>query len=395
VRRTVTTLLFLALLSALAWGIYQRLQQDADASRGATISTGPAPVEVVDVRTGSITLRRTFSGTLEAAAEFLLAPKISGRLERVEVDLGDEVTRGQIVAYLDDAEYIQAVHQVGADLDVARAGHAEAQSALEIAERALDRAMVLRDERVTSESQLDDAKTEAVARRARVEVTAANVVRAEAVLESARIRLGYAEVTADWVAGDDSRVVAQRFVDEGEAVSPGAPLLSIVELNPIVCVVQVPERDYAQLRVGRPAILMTDAYPGETFDAQVSRVAPVFRSSTRQARVELAVQNADERLKPGMFVRVTLEFATTEGATIVPVLALTERGGERGVFAVDEGAAAVRWVPVEVGIIDGTEAAVTAEGLSGRVVTLGQELCEDGTPVNAVKHSEPDAERHE
>ena len=384
-RRLAFIILVLAVISALSWAVYQRLQANANSVSTRSIDAGPAPVEVVDVRTGSITLRRTFSGTLEAAAEFLLAPKVAGRLERLEVDLGDEVSRGQIVAYLDDAEYVQAVHQVEADLDVARASHSEAESALEIAERALERAKTLRDERVTSESQLDDAKTETVARRARVEVTAANVVRAEAVLESARIRLGYAEVTADWVAGDDSRVVAQRFVNEGEAVSPGAPLLSIVELNPIVCVVQVPERDYARLRIGQPARLVTDAFPGESFAAQVSRVAPVFRSSTRQARVELAVENADERLKPGMFVRVTLEFATTEGATIVPVLSLTERGGERGVFCLSEGADVVRWVPVVLDIVDGAEASVMAENLTGRVVTLGQELCEDGTRVKAVQ----------
>lgn len=391
-RRTFLTLLFLALLSALAWGIYQRLQQGANPSTSGTISTGPAPVEVVEVRRGSITLRRTFSGTLEAASEFLLAPKVAGRLQRLEVDLGDEVVRGQVVAALEDDEYVQAVHQVEADLDVARAGHAEAQSALEIAERALARAETLRQERVTSESQLDDAKTEAVARRARVEVTAANVKRAEAVLESARIRLGYTQVTADWDTGDDTRVVAQRFIDEGEAVSPGAALLSIVELDPITCVVQVPERDYARLRVGQPATLVTDAFPGERFSAHVNRVAPVFRSSTRQARVELVVENADERLKPGMFVRVTLELATEVDATLVPVLALTERRGERGVFMVDAQSSVVRWIPVVVGIIDGSEAAVTVDGLSGPVVTLGQELCEDGTTVHAVPSADSRAE---
>ena len=329
-------------------------------------------------------MRRTFSGTLEASSEFILAPKVAGRLERLEVDLGDVVERGQIVAYVDDDEFVQEVSQVEADLVVARASHAEAESALEIAERALRRAEQLREERVTSESQLDLARTEALAQRARLEVSAAQVLRAEASLEAARIRLAYASVTADWSSGDDRRVVAQRFVDEGEAVSTNAPLLSIVELSPIVCVVQVPERDYARLRIGQQAVLFTDAYPGERFTAHVSRVSPVFRSSTRQARVELVVDNEDERLKPGMFVRSTLELATSENVTLIPVLALTERDGDRGVFVVDDATSTVRWMPVEVGIIDGEVASVSSPGLSGRVVTLGQELCEDGTVVSAV-----------
>lgn len=386
-RSTFTTLLILALVAALGWLGYRRLDERSRAKNTVAAASLPAPVEVAGVQHGSITLRRTFSGTLEASSEFILAPKVAGRLERLEVDLGDVVERGQVVAYVDDDEFVQEVSQVEADLVVARASHAEAQSALEIAERALGRAEMLREELVTSESQLDLARTEALEKRARLEVSAAQVQRAEAALEVARIRLGYASVTADWSSGDDRRVVAQRFVDEGEAVSTNAPLLSIVELNPIVCVVQVPERDYARLRTGQEATLTTDAYPGERFTAHVSRVAPVFRSSTRQARVELLVDNADERLRPGMFVRATLELDTDADATLVPVLALTERDGVRGVFVVDEGSSAVRWVPVEVGIVDGSLAAVTAEGLTGRVVTLGQELCEDGTTVTAVPNS--------
>lgn len=382
-RRFVLLILVLGLASALAWGIYRRLEA-TNASAGAT-SAGPrpAPVEVGEVRRGPITLRRTFSGTLEASSEFLLAPKVSGRLQRLEADLGDAVTRGQVVAKVEDAEFVQELNQARADLDVARASHAEAQSALEIAQRALERAQTLRKEGVTSESQLDAAKTDELAQRARVEVTAANVVRAEAVVEAARIRLADTDVTADWVTGDDRRVVAQRFVDEGEAVTPSDALLSIVELNPITCVVTVPERDYARLSVGQAATFTTDAFGGERFQGAVTRIAPVFRSATRQARIELNVENGDERLKPGMFVRATLELESLDDATLVPTPALTERDDASGVFVVDESGDRVRWVPARVLVTDAGWTAVEADGpLSGRVVTLGQELCDDGSAVH-------------
>jgi RND family efflux transporter MFP subunit len=368
-------LLGLVVLPACQW------LSDEDGAAAAAPARAPIPVEVGPVEHGAITLRRTLSGTLEAAAAFEVASKVGGRLTRLDVDLGDTVTRGQVVAHLDDDEFVQAVTQAEADLAVARADQVEASSALEIALRGLARVESLREQGVTSESQVDAAKAEELAARAHVEVTRARVTRAEASLEAARIRLGYARVTADWSGGDDQRVVAQRWVDEGETVSAGAALLSIVELDPIVGVVYVPERDYARLAVGQTARLTTDAHPGRTFEARLTRIAPVFRSSTRQARIELEVANADEALKPGMFLRAALDLERVAEATIVPHDALTERDGETGVFVLDDDARTVHWRPVTVGVREGPRVQVQAEGLAGRVVTLGQELCDDGATV--------------
>ncbi len=380
-RRVLVILLVVIASGALFWGVskrFARLEQADPVARGLRAAV---PVEVGPVEHGTIALLRTFSGAVEAAAEFVVAPKVAGRLERLEVDLGDGVVRGQVVAHLDDDELVQAVHLSEADLAVATASRAEARSALEIAERGLRRARTLREERVTSESQLDAALALELARRAHVEVAVANVTRAEAALETARIRLGYARLTADWNGGDDHRVVSERFVDEGETVSANAAIMSIVELAPVVGVVHVPERDYAYLSVGQLATLTTDAYPGRTFEGRVSRISPVFRRATRQARVELLVANEDEHLRPGMFVRATIEFERIEDALSVPYEALTVRDGRTGVFVVDAAGERVRWSPVEVGVREGTRVQVHADGLSGRVVTLGQELCDDGSLV--------------
>jgi len=367
--------------TGLAWGLYERLATLESTAGAAPAGRAPAPVEVGPVERGPITLRRSFSGALEAAAEFVVAPKVAGRVRTLEIDLGDTIARGAVVATLDDDEFVQALHQAEADLAVARASEAEAKSTLEIAQRALERTRTLRSEGVTSESQLDAARTAELAGQAHVEVTRANVTRAEAALEAARIRLGYARVVADWSGGDDRRVVSERFVDEGETVSANEPLLSIVELDPIVAVVHAPERDYARLAVGQMATLVTDAYADTSFEGRISRIAPVFRRSTRQARVELVVENGDERLKPGMFVRADLELERLPDALVVPFDALAERGGRTGVFALDPSGDSVHWVPVEVGVREGPRVQVQAEGLSGRVVTLGQELCDDGARV--------------
>ena len=262
-------------------------------------------------------------------------------------------------------------------------------NALEIAERGLARVNQLFEEGATSEAQLDAARSDELAARAQVEVNAARNARAEAALETARIRLGYARVTADWSGEDPGRVVAARRFDEGETVPVNEALLTIVQLDPVVAVVHVPERDYGRLGVGQAATLVTDAWPGRSFAAEVSRIAPVFRQTTRQARVELRVPNPDGALKPGMFVRATLELEHVEDATIVPFAALAERGGQEGVFVLEEDGAHVRWLTVTSGVREGERLELVGAALTGAVVTLGQELCDDGALVTVPEAGEP------
>jgi RND family efflux transporter MFP subunit len=374
--------------AAIGWPVYERLlEQEPGVGDASGQQIRPVPVEVAPIRVGSIELRRNFSGTLQAFSAFVVAPKVSGRIEQIEADLADIVTRGQVVARLDNDEYVQALRQAEADLAVARANQAEADSLLKIAERELQRIDKLRQKGVSSESQRDTAKADQLARQAHVEVTRAQVVRARAELETARIRLGYTQVKADWGSGSERRIVAERFVDEGETVSANAQLLRIVELDPIKVVFFVTERDYAQLQTGQNASLTTDAYPDESFPAEITRISPVFRENTRQARVELKVDNPELRLKPGMFVRVDVVLKRADSVTIVPDQALTRRDGQDGVFLLDERGLQVSWRPVQVGIRQSRQVGVEGEGLQGRVVVLGQQLLDDGSTVAVAEDS--------
>lgn len=383
--KTWLPLIALLLIAGLiGWQVYDRLQEGAAGAKEKKAQSRPIPVEIAAIEQGDIERRRAFSGTLQAYAEFVVAPKVSGRIEQLNVDLADTVSRGQLVARLDNDEYVQAVRQAQADLAVANANLAEAESLLKIAERELQRIEKLRERGVSSESQRDTAKADQLAKQAHVEVTRAQVMRAQATLETARIRLGYSEVTAAWRGGSDQRVVAERYVDEGETVSANAQLLRIVELHPIKVVTFVTERDYAQLRTGQAASLTTDAYPNETFPGEIERISPVFRENTRQAQVELRVANPNLRLKPGMFVRVSVTLEQAQGVAIVPEQALATRNGQTGLFVVPVAGKSVVWRPVETGIRQDSRVEVRGEGLDGRVVILGQQLLDDGSPVTIV-----------
>lgn len=341
----------------------------------------PAPVEVARIEHGPIALKRTFSGELEALAEFVVAPKVNGRVERVLVNIADTVRRGQVVAELDNDEYVQAVAQARADLAVARANLSEAESAREIANREFKRTASLLKRGIASDSEFDAAKQAQLARQAQLKVAEAQVTKFASVLETANIRLGYTQVTAGWSGVDDQRIVAERYVDEGQTVAANTPLLMIVDLDPIVGIVFITERDYANLKPGQSVTLATDAYPGEAFTGRIDRIAPVFRKTTRQARVEMTIDNPRHRLKPGMFIQASIELSRVDEAVIVPEQALTERSDQTGVFIVSEDGQAVLWRKVAVGIREGDRVQVAGQGLTGRVVVIGQQLVNDGSPI--------------
>ncbi|MGD1973383.1 MAG: efflux RND transporter periplasmic adaptor subunit [Desulfobacterales bacterium] len=367
-------------MAGLGWLIYGQYQERVGSSKSGSASRA-VPVEVAQIQRGPIALQRTFSGELEALAEFVVAPKVSGRVLRVIVNIADTVKRGQVVAELDNDEYVQAVAQAQADLEVARANLSEAKSALEIANREFKRTESLLKRGIASDSEFDAVRQDRLAKQAQLKVAEAQVTKAESSLETANIRLRYTRVTAGWTGGNENRVVAERYVDEGQTVAANAPLLLIVELNPIIGVVFVTERDYANLKPGQLVALTTDAYPGENYSGRIDRIAPVFRKSTRQARIEMTIDNSQHRLKPGMFIRATVVLARVAEATIVPEQALTKRDDRNGVFIVSEDGRSVTWREVKPGIREGDRLQVEGEGLSGRVVILGQQLVKDGSPI--------------
>lgn len=381
VLRWALPLVAAAALLGGGWALRASRQDGGSASAGAGGSAAPVAVEAAPVERGPIEQRRALTGTLEATAEIVVAAKVGGRLDRITVDLGDPVQRGQVVAELDDDELVQGRAQAKADLAVAQARKVAADNALQIAERNLARVEGLRRRGIASEQELDTtraAKLQAEAERA---VAASEVTRAKAALRGAEVRKGYTRVSVDWSDGAAQRVVAARHVDEGTMVAANTPLLSVVGLDPLVVAVYVTEQDYGRLHVDQPITLQTDAYPGEEFSGHVARIAPVFATESRQARVELQVENPQGRLRPGMFVRVRVVLAREDDAALVPREALVPHGDGQAVFVLSDDGATVRLQSVTTGLDDGQRVQVHGVEPPARVVTLGQSLLHDGAEV--------------
>jgi len=336
----------------------------------------PVAVEVDSVRYGPISEVRQFIGTVYPLYRYLVAPKVAGRLLEIRKRIGDPVRRDEVVARIDDAEYQQAVREAEASLRIAEASLAEAKSQFALASQELERVQQLREKGIASPAELDAATTNFEAQQSRLNLAHAQVEQRQAALRAAQIRLAYTVLTAPAPG-----FTGERFVDEGALLTANAPVISVVGIEKVIVRTTITERDYGRVQPGQSATVTIDAYPERPFPGQVARIAPMLREESRMAEVEVEVNNDSLLLKPGMFARVSVVLASTERAQLVPSRAIVNRDGQKAVFVVDSTGTTARLVPITTGIVTPEVTEVLAPELHGRVVTLGQHLLADGSPV--------------
>jgi RND family efflux transporter MFP subunit len=312
------------------------------------------PVEVAPVERRAISSYLETNGTLEAENEVDLVARIAAPIVELLAEEGMAVKRGQTLARLDDVE-------LRAQLEISRV-------ALDEATLVYDRAKKLYESDLISEEAYEQAKWSWEA--------------AVAQLETVRIQLGYTDVTAPF----DGWIVA-RYVDFAQQVSVNTPLFRISDFDPLLCPIQVPERELSRLRVGQPAHLLLEPWPGHRFRAEVLRISPVVDAATGTIKVTLEVR-AEGKLRPGMFARVFLEADTRPGALVIPKAALSLESIGDTVYVADGDVASRR--EVTLGFREGDFVEVV-EGVSEgeSVVVLGHDGLSDGTPIQVLDDEEP------
>lgn len=304
------------------------------------------PVEVTPVVRQSISAYIETNGTLEAENEVDLVARVSGPIVRLEAEEGMMVAKDRLLAEIDPS-------QIRSALEISRVKLDEAKVAFERAQR-------LAGENLISTEEFETAK--------------ANLESAEAEYDGNRIELSYTEIRAPFRGQ-----IIDRYVKFAQTVSPGDPLFRISDFDPLLCPIQVPERNLALLSVGQRAYLEVEAWPGERFTADVLRVSPVVDAATGTVRVTLEVDGRD-RLRPGMFASVYLETATHADALVIPRSALALDAIGDTVYVAANGLASRR--EVELGFRERDEVEVLSGLEEGeQVVTVGQDGLSDGTPI--------------
>lgn len=338
----------------------------------------PMTVELTSVSRGAMSEVVTVVGNLEGEATVEVVSKVSGRLQEVLVRIGDRVARNQKLAQVEDREIREQVRQAEASFEVARATIRQREADLKFAETNLDRSRSLFERQLLPRQSLDDADARHQSAQAQLDLARAQFDLARARLDELKITLSNAEVRSP-VNG----FVGRRLLDAGAFVSSNTPVVTLVEIDRVRLVANLVERDLRRVQVGAPAEVEVDAFPGDVFRGRVARLAPVLDPSTRTAQLEIEVPNGDHRLKPGMYSRIRLTVSTKPNALTVPVNAVVDIEGRKGVFTIPEGERRLaKFNPVQVGLEDGQKVEIldgVAEGT--RVVTTGASGLRDGDPV--------------
>jgi membrane fusion protein (multidrug efflux system) len=203
----------------------------------------------------------------------------------------------------------------------------------------------------------------------------------------AALRLATTELRNAVITAPMSGIVSHRHVDPGAYINASTALVTLVDMQSVKIKVPISERNIGKIVPGLPAQIHVDAYPQAVFAGSVRRMSPTLDLTTRSADIEIVIDNADLRLKPGMFAKVTLILQQRHEALLVPRQAVRHEDDIASVFVVQDGKAHRRQVTMglqneaQVEILDNLEAGAA-------IVLAGHSNLKDQTPVTVVGQQE-------
>jgi HlyD family secretion protein len=336
----------------------------------------PMTVELAAVKRGNMSQSISVVGNLIGALTVEAVPKVNGRLEAVTVRMGDRVSRGQLLAKIEDREILEQVKQAQASFEVGAATIRQREADLKLAQTNLDRSRSLFERELIPRQTFDDTDARYQAAVASLDLARAQYQQAQARLDELKINLANTEIISP-VAG----FVGKRSLDPGAWVTPNSAFISVVDISVVRLVANVVERDLRRVTQGMAADVAVDAFPGEKFEARIAHVAPVLDPATRTAQVEVEIQNSNFRLKPGMYAKVDFVVEHKQNTLVVPANAIVDLNGKKGVFLPDEGDVA-KFKPVTIGMSQ-TDVVEVVDGLpeGARVVTTGAAALREGDKI--------------
>lgn len=306
---------------------------------------------VATVRRERIAAGPRLSGSLEARHQAKIRAELAGSVLDVLVELGQPVKRGQVMARLED----RAV----------RDSYASAQSMVqsvtqeaELSQRQLERTRRLVEAGALSARDLEVAQSAAVAAQARLADARARLAMAQNQLDAATVRSPL------------EGVVSERAVHAGDIVSPGSPLLSVIDPSSMRLQASVPSEELGMLEVGQPVQFAVRGYPGQAFEGKIEQIAPAADPATRQITVLVSIPNPGGKLISGLFADGRVASQSRE-ALVAPLSAVEVVGDRARVLRVKDGL--LEDLPVQIGLRDDrTERVEITSGLQeGDVLVSG------------------------
>jgi membrane fusion protein, multidrug efflux system len=343
------TLLVLVSASALAVAACSEGDAKTKDRDAAPVAVAVAPVAATEQPIARF-IRVT--GTLTAEEQADVAAETAGRVIATPVERGTAVAQGaelvklspvETEASLKEAEANAA--QIEARLALGENGYdvnrvpevANARANLDLASAEFKRIEKLLAERVVSQSEYDQRKTQVEAARQQYESAKNAGEQQYQALQASRARVTLArKAVADTIVrAPFAGLVAQRMVSTGDYVTRGMKVAEVVRITPLRVELTVPEQFVASVSVGQPVSFAVDAFPGRLFEGKVRYVSPALRAEQRALTVEAVVPNSDAQLKPGMFATAQIQQNKKEPAVLVPTTAVRIVSGTGRVFVVN------------------------------------------------------------
>lgn len=317
-------------------------------------NTGPPVAVAVTAATlGDIATHYSATATLEPETQAVVLARVSGVVEALQVEEGDQVKAGQELLRIENAEYLYRLRQAEAD-------KARLQARFDRTENMVQQNLISVEEFETARSEL---------------------AAAEAEEGMARTNLSYTRVVAPF-----SGRVTLRHVDLGQNLNANTELFTLADFDPLLARVHVPAREFRRLQKDQPVELVLDS-DGTRLMGRITLVAPVIDSSTGTIKVTVEVDEYPAGVRPGDFVEVRVETQRHENRILVPKIAVVNDKGEDVVFVDVEGTAERR--VVTLGFMDDSFAEVV-EGISvgESVVVRGQRSLRNGQPLKVLEDTD-------
>jgi RND family efflux transporter MFP subunit len=335
----------------------------------------PRAVRVVIARPEASHRSTPYAGGLEPKVKLDLAFGVGGRVRAIGVNAsgaplreGDTVTKGQLLAELDNTDLKRQSSTASLAAASASAEVIAAKSAADQADADLVRIKKLVDAGVVPGVELEKVETASKAAHAKLEtVRAQHGAKLEQAALARRIETDARMVSP--IAG----VIARRMIDPGENVVPSTIGFTVIDPTELQLVVAVPDARIGAVKIGQLVPIHTEALPGTALIGRVTTIHPVADPALRTFGVELTLDNGDGRLRAGMVASAALAGVAAKGGTLVPLASVVRAAdGALAVFTLDDTRAVLR--RVELGDLVGNDVVVE----SG--VTEGDRVVSDGAP---------------
>lgn len=316
--------------------------------------TAAKAVQVDHVREQTVTRVIELVGTLAAVDQVVISSEADGKVSRILADLGDPVKAGQPLIQVDREKQQYNLDQQRATLEksLAQLGASDPQHLPEAektpdvqkasadlaqAKQAYDRASALFTRTLVPQQTLDDAATALQSKQASYDLSLQNAknLRASIQASEASMKLADRQLRDTEIRAPFDGYVEKRLVNLGELVKNQMPVMSVVRVDPLKVVAEIPEKMAPWIKDGQSVELHVDAYPDRTFVGKVSRISPAVNTATRAFPFEALVPNKDAVLKPGAFTRVHIETGKVDHVLTLPFAALQYRYGVNRVFVVN------------------------------------------------------------